>query len=364
MKIHHSLKKFGQYVDDRLLRQVISPCGRLVLWNYTDHCTYEKAWDDVTLNARGTVYEIATGKVVARAFPKFFNFGELNDDKKADIINARYFESFEKMDGSLGIVYFYDGEWRVNTRGSFTSDQAIKGKEMLDSRYKTKNMNKENTYLVEIVYPENKIIVNYGQEEFLSLLGIYNNEYETDLNENIKIHSLKTNLIVTPATTFDSIVELQNHLETLDHTEEGYVVRLENGYRVKFKSAEYLRVARIVNHLTPLSLWKAMENGVVKVDYLEHLPEEFREEADALVDQIEASYGELDQALYYEYSCIGVELRLEDGPTPENLKKLGLYIKEGKSVHGSVHFNFLKKSGRIGLDKYIMKTIRPTGNQL
>ena len=51
----------------RFLRQVISPCGRLILWNYTDLCTYERAWDEVTLNARGTVYEIETGKVIARA---------------------------------------------------------------------------------------------------------------------------------------------------------------------------------------------------------------------------------------------------------------------------------------------------------
>ena len=76
--MHKSLEKFQPYVEKGLIRQVISPCKRLILWNYTDHCTYERAWDEITLNARGTVYEIATGKVIARAFPKFFNFSELN----------------------------------------------------------------------------------------------------------------------------------------------------------------------------------------------------------------------------------------------------------------------------------------------
>ena len=156
------LKDFEPYVEKGLIRKVISPCGRLVLFNYTDKCVFEKAWDRITLNARGTVYEISTGTIRGRAFKKFFNFTELPPGKQKAILNGsgiyKTYQSFEKSDGSLGIIYFYDGEWRINTRGSFTSDQAIKGAEIL------KNCNLENvptgfTHLVEIIYPENKIIV-------------------------------------------------------------------------------------------------------------------------------------------------------------------------------------------------------------
>jgi len=67
-------KQLDKLTEEGYLRKVISPCGKLCLYNYTDKTTYEKKWNKHTLNARGTVYEIETGKVIARAFPKFFNF--------------------------------------------------------------------------------------------------------------------------------------------------------------------------------------------------------------------------------------------------------------------------------------------------
>jgi len=364
--MHKSLDKFIPYVEKKLLRQVISPCKKLVLWNYTDLCTYERAWDKITINARGTVYELSTGKVIARAFPKFWNLGELSDEKQEEILKEEEFQVFEKMDGSLGIIYFYDGEWRVNTRGSFTSDQAIRGKEMLDTKYDSDSLNKSLTYLVEIIYPENRIIVNYGKEEKLTLLGIIKNRFGTEFgfDQTVPQSCLQIKENRAPSYSFKTIEELQKKLATMDHTEEGYVVRLKSGERVKFKSVEYLKVARIISNMTPLAMWKVMEDGKVKLDYLEQLPEEFREEAESIADQIENKYTKSYVAMCSEYLGICRELRLEDGPTPENLKKLGLYIQEKSPVHGAAHFNFLKNTGQSSLNKYIMKKIRPIGNML
>ena len=137
------LSKFDKYVEDGLISRKVSPCGRLVLFDYTEKCQFSKAWDEITLNARGTVYELATGEVVARAFPKFFNFSELSEEKQSQLLSQK-FTVAEKMDGSLGIVYFYDGEWRVNTRGSFVSDQAVKGLELL-KKLDTYNLEETNT---------------------------------------------------------------------------------------------------------------------------------------------------------------------------------------------------------------------------
>jgi RNA ligase len=47
------------------------------------------------------------------------------------------FEVYEKMDGSLGIVFWYRGQWVVATRGSFTSDQANKAREILKNTIPT-----------------------------------------------------------------------------------------------------------------------------------------------------------------------------------------------------------------------------------
>jgi len=356
--MHKSLNKFKPYVEQGLLRQVISPCGKLVLWNYTDKCTYEKAWDEVTLNARGTVYEIETGDIIARAFPKFFNFGELSSEKQQEVLQAKSFETYEKMDGSLGIVYYYDGEWRVNTRGSFTSDQAVKGKEILED-FDTSFLFKQFTYLVEIIYPQNKIIVDYGNECSLYYLGSFcikvTGEYEVG-EDLMMMHS--SNIFKRGKNyNFNSISELQSHLETLDHTEEGYVVRLDNGYRVKFKSAEYLKVARVMSNMTPLSLWKVMNNGKVELEYLEALPEEFRHEIDRMVVELENRYSMWYKSLQSQFRNNITILRGD-----VSRKRIALVCKE-KDLNLPAMFAILDGKDNV-LNKIIMTEIRPFGNQM
>lgn len=57
--------------------------------------------------------------MVARAFDRFFNAGEcLAVTKHFDWASAT---AREKIDGSLLLVYFWRGDWRVQTRGSFAS---------------------------------------------------------------------------------------------------------------------------------------------------------------------------------------------------------------------------------------------------
>lgn len=354
-------KRLDELTELGYLRKVTAYDGKLALYNYTDHCTYEKKWDKHTLNARGTVYEVETGRVVARAFPKFFNFGELATSKARNLLKKTEFEVFEKMDGSLGIVYFYDGKWRVNTRGSFSSDQAIKATEMLRDKYFTSNMNPNYTYLVEIIYPENRIIVDYGNEEKLTLLAGFDN----NSGEEISLEELdKTSPFPSAPkyNDFRSIQEVVDEQARLGKMEEGFVVRFADGFRCKFKSAEYLKVARLISEMTPLNFWKAMKDGVVQREILEEIPEEFREEADKIKINLEISYNtvKLEVLKDYQYAIesIGGLYDLE-----EDRKKLGIFLQShGKELkhQGAMFAKLLNKD----VDKYIMKTIRPSGNEI
>lgn len=178
--------ELNNLTEKGFLKREISKYGDLVLYNYTDKCTYKKHWNEYTLNARGTVYELSSGKVIARGFPKFFNFEELPISDSVFLSKHTDFEVTEKVDGSLGIIYWYNGKWMVNTRGSFTSDQAIRGAEILKRKYELKvnNSTIKNTYLVEIIYPENKIIVDYGDKEELILLAVIDTETGNELNRS------------------------------------------------------------------------------------------------------------------------------------------------------------------------------------
>ena len=127
----------------------------LVLYNYTDQCTYERHWNDITIQCRGIVFEKETTKIIARPFPKFFNVGEVEETRLENLPRENY-RVFEKEDGSLGVLFNYRDEWVVATRGSFFSDQALKAREML-SRYDLSQVSKDYTLMTEIIYPDNKL---------------------------------------------------------------------------------------------------------------------------------------------------------------------------------------------------------------
>lgn len=350
------LSRFDKYVEQGLISRKVSPCGRLVLFDYTEKCQWEKAWDDITLNARGTVYELSTGAIVARSFPKFFNFSELSEERQSRLVEQK-FTVAEKMDGSLGIIYFYDGEWRVNTRGSFVSDQAIKALELIPEHIKPQ-MCDGLTYLVEIIYPENRIVVDYKGESKLVFLSAIMTEEGIEVPEEECLFEHKAKEY-----SFSNLPELQSKLKELSFNEEGYVVKFADGTRAKFKGEEYVKMHRIVTGTSPLTLWESMKNGKVCTSLMASIPEEFREQYVVMAEKLEMNYYGIKTNIDVYMSFILCNVLNEEGITPENRKTLGLYLKSNPNPLNSFLFpHFL--GNKDGLDEMIKKEIRPTGNAL
>ena len=74
------LDKLNEYKENNLLHIVKS--GDLIQINYTDKTMYNRLWDEITLNARGHIYNIRTGELVCPAMSKFFNYNELSEEQK------------------------------------------------------------------------------------------------------------------------------------------------------------------------------------------------------------------------------------------------------------------------------------------
>jgi len=355
-------KRLDELTEEGYLRKVISPCGRLMLYNYTDKTTFEKKWNKHTLNARGTVYEISSGKVVARAFPKFFNFGELPSSKSRNLAKQTDFEVFEKMDGSLGIIYNYDDKWYINTRGSFTSEQAIKGAEIL-KKYDIDKIAPRVTLLVEIIYPENRIIVPYGEKEELVILGAILRESGTDLQI---VHAAEASgMPMASSNEFVDIDHLQREVAEMDKFEEGFVVRFrKTGERVKFKSAEYLKLARLMSNMTLLNFWRNMEEGRVSKEMLQELPEEFEGEIKVMKKDLEFGYAkvELQMEEDYHYAVKSIGGLMEDGT---DKKRLGLWIKEyGDELKFPQAMFAVHAQDKKSIDKLTMRAIKPKNNKV
>ena len=249
--------------EEGYLRKVVSDCKQFVIYNYTDHCTYDKHWNKHTINSRGTVYRKSDGKIMALAFPKFFNFSELPTSKSRNLLKKTDFTSFEKMDGSLGVVWHDDEKWRVTTRGSFESDQAQEATRWLydDKKHMRLALMAPThiTLLCEIIYPANKIIVDYGDKAELVLLGAFDRNTGKELNEEeLDALAKSCGLSQAPKLEFETVQDMIDMQSIWDKNEEGVVAKFGNE-RVKFKGLEYLKIAKIYSDalLYPFGeLWK------------------------------------------------------------------------------------------------------------
>ena len=134
----------NKYYEKGLVYKQVHPTLPLTIWNYSEKVQYEGLFDGVTLNTRGLVTD-DQGNIVARPFKKFFNMEENRHTPTEE------FDVFEKMDGSCIILFNYKGEWVFASRGSFTSEQAIKAKE-LSNNFNLHKLNKDYTYVFEIIY--------------------------------------------------------------------------------------------------------------------------------------------------------------------------------------------------------------------
>lgn len=345
----YDLNEFENLVNSGHLRK--AETEDLVLYTYTDLCTHEKLWNEYTRVARGIILEKSSGEVIAKPFPKFFNLGEMPETQLPNFPNEPY-KVYEKLDGSLGIIYFHKG-WQVATKGSFSSPQALKAQELL-KKYELYYLRTDCTFLVEIIYPDNKIVVDYGKEEKLVFLG----GYENDTGKELLFSECPVGEMEAAKSynyTFEEMIELQ---KTLPKDQEGFVVRFENGLRLKIKGEEYLKIHKIISNLSPISFWESMENGKVPLQYLVQIPEEFKKDFEPIVETLENNYEIVQSELIQDFEKLPI---VQD---KDCRKEIGLFLKtEHNLKHPDGVFPFYLGNSKA-LNSYIMKRIRPHGNNL
>jgi RNA ligase len=254
------------------VRQQTHPSQPLAILNYTEMCVVDNAWNPTTLACRGLIYRTDTSDVVARGFVKFFN----HEQPGAPVLDLD--ESVlvtDKKDGSLGIIYpLPSGGWAVATRGSFASEQALHATEILHQRYADYRPQPDVTTLVEIVYPANRIVLDYGPFDDLILLG----GQPISGGRPIPPATMQTiggwrgpvteTLMVGP---FCEALALPPRVNA-----EGVVVHsLITGDLVKIKQADYVELHRIVTNLTARKVHDHLLAGKPIADFLAPLPDEF-----------------------------------------------------------------------------------------
>jgi RNA ligase len=258
----------NNYIEKGLVVKNDHPTLPISIYNYSRTCQYENKWDEITKSCRGLILD-QEGNVVAKGFDKFFNI----EEHKTEEIPNEPFEVFEKLDGSLGILFWYQGKWIIATKGSFTSDQAVRAKEIL-KKYNFEPIPKGYTTLVEIIYPENRIVCGYGDEESLVVLSMINNSSGKELDYTSLLY-ISDETRMTVVKKYDAIDDYKTLKSLISKDREGYVIRFRNGFRMKIKGEEYVRLHRILTGFSNVDIWEYLKDGKNIDELLDRVPDEF-----------------------------------------------------------------------------------------
>ncbi len=151
----------------------------LTIINYSQITELRNLWEEYPSlrNFRGLIID-SEGNIVARPFKKTHKVGIEIPIEELSIVPDKV---FEKANGSMGICYFYKGEWHIATKFSFDNEGYTQpAKKMLDE-LNTNSLDPNNTYLFEIILKNDAHIVDYGGQQKLILLNATNSKSGEEL---------------------------------------------------------------------------------------------------------------------------------------------------------------------------------------
>ncbi|NMF57246.1 RNA ligase [Pseudanabaena yagii] len=261
-----NLERIDQLITEGYITKRPHSSGELFIYNYTAKAQYDRLWTPETMQCRGLILD-RNGAIASRPLIKFFNLQEHQES-----LPSEPFDVYEKLDGSLGILYWYQDQPYIASRGSFNSDQAVKANQILYSLYADSIplLDRSLTYLFEIIYPANRIVVNYGDYEALVLLAVI----ETASGREYSIEEF-SHLGFPIAKKYDGLKNLEAIAKLNEQNQEGFVIRFESGLRLKFKFADYVKLHRVLTQVTSKVIWEMLRDQMPFEDILEHVPDEF-----------------------------------------------------------------------------------------
>lgn len=256
--------------------------GNISSFNFTEKAFYDKVWDEQTTKSRGLYLDTLKGKVVARAYDKFFNINE-RPETKFDMLQYKLqfpVTAYVKENGFLGIVSYneYEDDLLIASKSTLDSQFAQWFKEMLYEKISAKNIQEMKKYIKEhnvsfvlecVDMKNDPHIIEYPNSE-LFLLDIVQNDmnfskYEYDTMVDVANQfgltpKEKAFEIATWQEFFDWYYDiLEEDYEYDGRKIEGFVIEDSVGYMTKLKLTYYnfWKFMRSISH-------EAIRNGYIR----------------------------------------------------------------------------------------------------
>lgn len=269
-----------------------------VILNYTSAALFgNKPFSRVEEACRGLVIR-KDGKVMAVGFNKFYNLGERNCPHLPD----EPYTIWEKIDGSLLLVWDDGNKWRFSTRGRLYNNYTDFANKWWHDHIQWAGFPTHWTYICEVVIPDDRMPRAAYKPPGLYLLAIRDrrtgHDYALDSGQvSPFIDRFET---AQPIANL-SIDDLLNQRKAQNGI-EGWVIRYQSGIRIKIKTAWYLRMFRALNNLTPKYIHELMIE--YSEDWVHEFPDDLQPDAIAIQTQIERQYRDKLKGIYADYARV------------------------------------------------------------
>jgi RNA ligase len=207
-------------------------------------CRYER---DALIRreCRGITFDTATGDIIRRPLPKFFNVNEREETLLDNLDFSKEHWVDTKLDGSMIAAFMYGGELIYGTRmvaPDFNElvKQFVAASDIDFDSFCRFLIAQKFTPIFEFMHPQKRIVIDYGKPA-LTLLAIRNmitGEYVPLTIPSIEKHNIPVveqhGSVENPKAFMEYVHDLKNA--------EGFVIRWADGHRVKIKAHEYVRI--------------------------------------------------------------------------------------------------------------------------
>jgi len=225
-------------------------------------------WDKTNLHFRSLVVRADNLEVLSSGWPKFFNQGE-KPDCYPDPEKFIDWSIEDKIDGSLLILDYVNGQHNMRTRGtvSHTTQTNAADFEQLFVKYpKLKNWVDEScSILFEIVTPNNVIVIRPNDIDFILLGGVWKDTLNVMTDADVLNGKIAYDLKRPKTYDFSNLTQVSEAVKAWKGL-EGVVLSYNNNQnRVKLKSEWYLQLHRIKSELNS-------ENNLIEFYVSEGMP--------------------------------------------------------------------------------------------
>ena len=252
--------------------------------------------------SRGLVLHPLSKKVVTKPFVKFYEV--VSNHEQDEIVEATI-----KYDGSLGIAFLWNGDVMVTTKRRMNSEQAVWANQWIIEHCNLTAFQAGCTYLFEIIYQNNTVVVNYLFEG-LVLLAITNESgYELPYEETLHCARVIGFFMIAPRITgeYSEVLWYCGGIESSQETvtpggpnwppftsgalpisegrQEGWVVKFKDGVRQKIVYKWWKNVSKLADLVHPQIIWLLLKHDKI-TEVFGNVPNHFKTEIRRMVQAI------------------------------------------------------------------------------